>query len=97
VGAEGRHRPVVAGGGGFADTDPGPVSVASAKELLADLFGGLAPDERDLADRRALGHGWAEIAAESGETPQAVRMRLSRAIARVSPGLGLGDDTDLDG
>lgn len=80
-----------------ADTHPGPVTVASAKELLANLLGRLAPDERDLADRRALGHGWVEIAAALGESPQAVRMRLSRAIARVSPDLGLGDDTDLDG
>jgi RNA polymerase sigma-70 factor (ECF subfamily) len=73
----------------IADTRPGPVTVASAKELLAALLDRLTPDEQQLARRRAAGMGWAEIAEELGESPQAVRMRLSRAIARVAPKLGL--------
>lgn len=77
-----------------ADPRPGPGSVAAAREQLALLLGRLTPAERDLARRRAAGQGWVEIAADLGETPQAVRMRLSRAVARVAPGLGLDDATD---
>src|SRR5258707_871435 len=73
----------------------GPVRAAAAREMLAALLDRLDPRERDLAQRRAGGQKWNEIAAELGETPQAVRMRLSRAIDRVSPALGLDDGLDF--
>lgn len=77
------------------DATPGPERQAISRELLQALYDKLSDDERDLAIRRAGGQQWTEIAAELGGTPQGHRMKLSRAVARVSPGLGL-DDADPD-
>jgi RNA polymerase sigma factor (sigma-70 family) len=79
-----------------ADGGPGPVRVVASRELLSALLDRLTPEERELARRRALGQSWNEIAAELGETAQAVRMRLSRAIDRVSPALGMDDGLDFE-
>lgn len=79
-----------------AATDPGPERQAIGRELLRVLYDRLTDDERDLAIRRAGGQQWTEIAADLGGTPQGHRMKLSRAVARVSPGLGFDDDTDAD-
>ena len=78
------------------DRDPGPERQAIGRELLQLLYDRLTDDERDLAIRRAGGQQWTEIAAELGGTPQGHRMKLRRAVARVSPGLGFDDDTDPD-
>jgi RNA polymerase sigma-70 factor (ECF subfamily) len=75
----------------LADASPGPERHAIARELLQALYDQLTAEERDLAVRRAAGQQWTEIAAELGGTPQGHRMKLSRAIARVSPGLGLDE------
>jgi RNA polymerase sigma factor (sigma-70 family) len=77
------------------DAEPGPERQAIGRELLQLLYDRLTDDERDLALRRAGGQQWTEIAGELGGTPQGHRMKLSRAVARVSPGLGF-DDTDPD-
>ena len=79
------------------DTAPGPERHAIGRELLQLLYDRLTDDERDLAIRRAGGQQWPEIAAALGGTPQGHRMKLSRAVARVSPGLGLDDGEDPDG
>jgi DNA-directed RNA polymerase specialized sigma24 family protein len=80
-----------------ADPRPGPERQAEGRELLARLLEQLDGPERDLARRRAAGQEWVEIAKELGGTPQAHRMRLSRAIDRLSPALGLDDGFDPDG
>jgi DNA-binding CsgD family transcriptional regulator len=49
----------------------------------------LTDEERRLADWRAQGRPWADIAAELGVTPGAVSKQLQRAIDRVSEELGL--------
>ncbi|HEX4608406.1 MAG TPA: sigma-70 family RNA polymerase sigma factor [Urbifossiella sp.] len=92
----GRVEPVGDGGPPVAAGGPGPPRVAAGRELLATLLDRLGPEERELAQRRALGQGWNEIAAELGQTPQAARMRLSRAIDRLGPALGLDDGLDFD-
>jgi len=78
------------------DTEPGPERHAIGRELLRVLYDRLTDDERDLAIRRAGGQQWTEIATDLGGTPQGHRMKLSRAVARVSPGLGFDDDSDRD-
>jgi RNA polymerase sigma-70 factor (ECF subfamily) len=71
--------------------DPGP----SASELVdwLDLFeavrGHLSADELHLADRRAAGQDWVQIAAGLGTRPDAVRKKLARALERVGRELGL--------
>jgi hypothetical protein len=49
----------------------------------------LSQEKRWLAEQRALGRAWADIAAERSETPEALRKRLGRAVDRVVHELGL--------
>ncbi len=75
-----------------AAADPSPSRVVAGRELLEALRGRLTAEERELADRRAAGQGWAEIAATLGGTATARRMQLKRAIDRAAPELGLDSD-----
>jgi hypothetical protein len=47
-----------------------------------------------LADQRALNRDWAQIAAERGGTPEALRKKLVRAVDRVAQELGLDNSDD---
>jgi RNA polymerase sigma-70 factor (ECF subfamily) len=79
----------------LADPDPTPSEQVAARELLDEVRKRLTAEERELADQWAQGRPWAEIAAERGESPEALRKRLSRALRRVADELGLEDlDTD---
>jgi RNA polymerase sigma-70 factor (ECF subfamily) len=75
---------------------PSPSQIAEGRELLAAFRERLTEEERHLADLRANGREWADIAGEVGGTPDARRKQLTRAIARVSHELGL-DVVDDDG
>jgi RNA polymerase sigma-70 factor (ECF subfamily) len=79
-----------------ATAGPGPEQVAAGRDLLEALRCRLTPEEREIADRRGAGQGWAEIAAALGGTANARRMQLQRAIDRVAPELGLEDDAEGD-
>jgi len=73
-----------------------PSQIVSGKELIGRFLGCLSDEERRIYDRRLQGDGWAEIAADLGENPDAVRMRYTRAVSRVQRELGLeelGDDS----
>ena len=70
--------------------------MAAGRDLLEALRGRLTPEERELADRRGAGQGWAEIAAALGGTVDGRRMQLKRAIDRVAPELGLEDAGEGD-
>jgi DNA-directed RNA polymerase specialized sigma24 family protein len=59
------------------------------QDLLREVRGLLSEEERQLADRRGLSLGWAEIAAELGGRPEALRKKLARALDRVARRLGL--------
>jgi DNA-directed RNA polymerase specialized sigma24 family protein len=71
---------------------PGPDRQAELRDLLAVLRAGLTDAERGLADRRAAGRTWDEIAAELGGDAQTLRKQLTRAVKRLAPKLGLADD-----
>jgi RNA polymerase sigma-70 factor (ECF subfamily) len=73
------------------DGAPGPVRHAVGRELLDKLLKRLDPPERELAQRRAQGQEWKDIARELGGSAQTHRMRLSRAVDRVAADLGLDD------
>jgi DNA-directed RNA polymerase specialized sigma24 family protein len=73
----------------FADHDPTPSVMVANRELLDEARNRLTEEERRIADQRALGRGWAEIAAETGEKPDAVRIRFTRAMDRIAEQLGL--------
>jgi RNA polymerase sigma-70 factor (ECF subfamily) len=90
-----RDVPLAAGEWDVAGAGPSPSRVASGRELLAEFRRRLSAEERRLADLRAEGRDWAEIAAVLGGTAQARRMQLARALDRVARELGLegpGDD-----
>jgi RNA polymerase sigma-70 factor (ECF subfamily) len=76
--------------------EPPPEQVAAGRELLAALRSKLSDDERAIADGRAAGKSWQEIAAELGGTPEARRKQLARAIDRVAPDLGLDAEGEED-
>jgi RNA polymerase sigma-70 factor (ECF subfamily) len=75
--------------GEFVDDGPSPSDEASIKELLQKFRSRLSPEERYLADLRAHGRPWDEIAAEIGAKPDALRVQLARAIDRVTRELKL--------
>jgi RNA polymerase sigma-70 factor (ECF subfamily) len=75
----------------FVDPHSGPSQVVADQELLAELRRRLSPEELQLAEQRAQGRSWLEIAELLGGTPDGLRMRLNRAIVRVSHELGLED------
>jgi RNA polymerase sigma factor (sigma-70 family) len=82
--------------GDVADMQPAasgetPSEIVAGQELLSAFRQRLSPEERDLAERRARGEEWTEIAREFGSKPDALRIRLSRAIERVAGELGLDD------
>jgi RNA polymerase sigma-70 factor (ECF subfamily) len=77
--------------GAVADGAPSPVERLAAQELHRMVRDRLTEPERLLADRRAEGHGWPEIAAELHENAEVLRKRLARALDRVTRELGLDE------
>ena len=69
-----------------ADPSPSPSQIAVGRELLERVRRELSVEERALADQRALGRDWPEIAAERGATPDALRKKLTRALDAGSDG-----------
>lgn len=78
----------------FVDDRADPSQLAAARELLEEFRKRLSPEERHLADCRAQGREWADIARELGGSPEALRKQLARAVERVSRELGLDDFDD---
>jgi RNA polymerase sigma-70 factor (ECF subfamily) len=78
----------------LAAPQPTPSQEVAASELLQEMRKRLSPDELRLAEQRAAGRDWAGIAADEGDTPEALRKKLGRAVDRVAEELGLhgGDD-----
>ena len=73
----------------FVDTGPSPSDEVSMREILLTFQSRLSVEEKYLADQRARGLPWAEIAAEVGGKPDALRMQLERAINRITRELRL--------
>jgi RNA polymerase sigma factor (sigma-70 family) len=71
-----------------------PSQQAAGRELLVEFRKRLSSEERELADLRAEGREWADIALERGESPEALRKRLARGIDRVAQQLGLDEAGD---
>jgi RNA polymerase sigma-70 factor (ECF subfamily) len=71
---------------------PTPSRIVAARELLQAVRQGLSAEERQIADLRAEGASWAEVAARLGGTPDGRRMQHSRALGRVSRELGLDEE-----
>jgi RNA polymerase sigma-70 factor (ECF subfamily) len=72
-----------------ADGAPTPSRILAGRELLQRVHQHLTDDERQLMEQRAHGMGWNEIAAQRGESAEALRKKLARAMNRVSEIMGL--------
>jgi ECF sigma factor len=71
---------------------PGPSELASKEDLINSIRLRLGEEERQLADLRAAGWEWPEIANRLGGSPRARRMQLTRAVHRVAKTLRLDDE-----
>lgn len=81
------HRRLQAGDLGvreLASAEPTASRVVEARELLAACWQRLTPRERQIAELRAAGEEWADIAARFGDSPEAVRKRFRRAVDELS-------------
>jgi RNA polymerase sigma-70 factor (ECF subfamily) len=78
--------------------DPGdPARVAASRELLDMVRERLGAEERAVAELRAAGREWADVAAELGGTAEGRRKQFARALKRVAAELGLDDPEDEAG
>jgi DNA-directed RNA polymerase specialized sigma24 family protein len=73
---------------------PGPSELASDHDLIDAVRFRMDDEERQIADMRAEGWEWSEIAGRLGGSPQARRMQLSRAVHRAAKALKLNRDAD---
>ena len=73
----------------FVAADATPSADLAAGELLVEFRKRLTDEERHLAELRAAGREWTDIAAECGGSPEGLRKQLARAIDRVGQELGL--------
>src|SRR5947209_12099294 len=73
----------------LADVQETPSTIVAGQELLEQARRLMSDEERHLAEQRALGREWADIAAEVKGSPEALRKKLSRAVDRVASQLGL--------
>jgi RNA polymerase sigma-70 factor (ECF subfamily) len=74
-----------------ATPEPTPSQEVSAREMLEEFRRRLSAEERELAEQRAAGRDWAEIAAACGGTAEALRKQLRRAVDRVAAELGMDE------
>jgi RNA polymerase sigma-70 factor (ECF subfamily) len=63
--------------------EPSPSRLVASRELLEEFRRRLTDEERQLADLRAQGFQWAEIASQLGGTPRTRSKQLARALDRV--------------
>jgi RNA polymerase sigma-70 factor (ECF subfamily) len=75
----------------WADPKPRASSVVANRDLLREFRSRLTEEERQLADLRAMGRSWPEIAGEVGGSPDALRIRFGRAVDRVTRELRLDE------
>ena len=76
------------------DGHDSPSQMVAGAELLQKFRDKLQPEELDLAEQRAQGREWNDLAAERGQSAEALRKRLQRALDRVARELGLEELID---
>jgi RNA polymerase sigma factor (sigma-70 family) len=76
------------------DGHDSPSQMVAGAELLQKFRDKLDPEELDLAEQRAQGREWNDLAAERGQSAEALRKRLQRALDRVARELGLEELID---
>ena len=87
-----RLEPIAGDDNAAVAVDPSPSRQCEVKDLLHSFQQRLTPEERQLADLRAQGREWPDIAARVGGTPSGRRKQLARAIDRVARELGMDEE-----
>jgi RNA polymerase sigma-70 factor (ECF subfamily) len=87
-----RLEPLPLDGRAAVAAEPSPSQQCEAKDLLRNVHQRLTAEERQLAELRAQGREWPDIAAQVGGTPSGRRKQLTRAIDRAARELGLGEE-----
>jgi RNA polymerase sigma-70 factor (ECF subfamily) len=81
------HRKAAPGGGELLDGLPAegetPSAVLACRELLGKITDLLSEEELRLVRLRAEGLAWADIAAQFGRAPDALRKQHDRALQRL--------------
>src|SRR5262249_44598445 len=77
----------------IAGRGPTPSRDLAARELLDEALRRLSPEERRILECREQGGQWAQVAAELGSNPEAIRKRLAPAVGRAPPAVGRGETT----
>ena len=75
-----------------ASSHPSPDRQSLDRDLVASIRRRFTAEECQIADLRAEGWEWPEIASQLGGSPGARRMQLTRAVNRVATDLRLDDD-----
>jgi hypothetical protein len=63
--------------------DPPPDEAAARQEMVHKILDRFTPRERWLAEQRALGRSWVDLAREAGAEPDLLRIQYARAVTRV--------------
>jgi RNA polymerase sigma factor (sigma-70 family) len=74
--------------------DCDPARSVTTAELVEEFRKRLSPEERELAELRAQGQNWGDIGQTRGESPEALRKKLERAVSRISQDLGLDENAN---
>jgi RNA polymerase sigma-70 factor (ECF subfamily) len=93
------QRRVQAGGSvleGVAGSESTPSQILAGRELLDALRQRMTEEERWIAEQRAAGREWADIAQELGDKPEALRKRFDRAMNRLTRELGIQPSQGAD-
>jgi RNA polymerase sigma-70 factor (ECF subfamily) len=77
--------------GGVAAADDSPSAVVAGQELLQRARAMLSEEERQIADLRAEGLEWADVAVRLGGTSEGRRKQFARAIDCIMQELGLSE------
>jgi DNA-directed RNA polymerase specialized sigma24 family protein len=85
---ERRHAGSLPGGWEIADPDAAPTGRLEAEDLRQAIRARLSADAQPLFDLKTQGLGWNQIAGRLGGSPDALRMRLTRAVAAALADLG---------
>jgi RNA polymerase sigma-70 factor (ECF subfamily) len=73
----------------FIAPDASPSQQVALQELFQEARRRLSAEDRQLLEWRAEGREWTAIAADLGDSPEALRKRLARAVESVTRQLGL--------
>ena len=74
---------------GHAAQTPSPSQLAADRDLIAGAYALMDPEVRQIADLRAQGENWPEVAQALGGTAEARRKQFCRAMDRIAQELEL--------